>query len=92
MARLSARCPMVTAALEYPPAIAASACRTSSAARLLSLRARMTFRTARRPDARQAVCPGRWRPLLALRTSQDVARIALPADASRAAANLASVI
>ncbi len=49
--------------------------------------------TAWRPDARRpAVCPGRWRPPPALRTSQDVARIALSADAGRATANLASVV
>jgi len=30
-ARLSARCPIVTEAVEYPAAIAASACRTSAA-------------------------------------------------------------
>ena len=44
MARLSARCPVETAAVEYPAAIAASACRTSAAVRSRSLRAPMTFR------------------------------------------------
>jgi hypothetical protein len=37
MARLSARCPMLTAAVEYPAAIAASAWRTSAAVRSRSL-------------------------------------------------------
>src|SRR5215831_8912742 len=37
MARLSARCPMVTAAVEYPAAMAASACRTSAADRVAEL-------------------------------------------------------
>jgi hypothetical protein len=56
MARLSARCPMVTAAVEYPAAIAASACRTSSAVSSRSLRGRAG---RRRPAGR---CSGRSRP------------------------------
>jgi hypothetical protein len=44
MVRLSASCPMVTAAVEYPAAIWASACRTSAAVSSRSLRAPMTFR------------------------------------------------
>jgi hypothetical protein len=43
MARLSARCPMLTAAVEYPAAMAASAWRTSAAERSRSLRAPMTL-------------------------------------------------
>jgi hypothetical protein len=48
MARLSARCPMLTAAVEYPAAMAASACRTSAADRSRSLPAPMTFRRGSR--------------------------------------------
>src|SRR6201990_266281 len=44
MARLSARCPIETAAVEYPAAMAASAWRTSAAVRSRSLRAPMTAR------------------------------------------------
>ncbi len=47
-ARLSARCPIETAAVEYPAAIAARACRTSAADRSRSLRAPMTFRRGSR--------------------------------------------
>ena len=39
---------MLTAAVEYPAAIAASACRTSAAVRSRSLRAPMTFRIGSR--------------------------------------------
>jgi hypothetical protein len=44
MARLSARCPMVTVVVEYPAAIAASACRTLAAVSSRSFRAPMTVR------------------------------------------------
>jgi hypothetical protein len=48
MARLSARYPIETAAVEYPAAIAASACRTSAAVRSRSVRAPMTARIGSR--------------------------------------------
>jgi hypothetical protein len=48
MARLSARCPIVTAALEYPAAMVASACRTSAADSSRSLWVLATFRIGSR--------------------------------------------
>src|SRR5690349_22354665 len=48
MARLSARCPIETAAVEYPAAMAARAWRTSAAVRSRGWRGPMTFRIGAR--------------------------------------------